>query len=416
MMVNLSTSGTASSANSGFATNVYPLAVTASGKCDVLENNGGNDILSYTPPSVAAIEGNLQELWTQIHAVGCKVIRLAVLPATSYADCGGNGCYAMEQELNAWAETQTKNAVLSVNPAATSYIDYFIPYDRVCNNDANANCYYTSGPYIRHTTPSFNEQAASLINDALIDKTHRAIANFDSTAPNAYLPHTNTRNIFVHQQEVDYNGWGDVGLISYQNNATYTSGGNGIEDVQPYMAVGQTHWLYVGSGQGANGWAGLGFYNAGLSSTSNEAILEIPGAASGFYVDGTGAGYLLNAAPSTGTAYMIIDSTGKISSSAPIVSSIIARVSFTSCTLGDDGGEGSGCIETKNWGTTISGIYYWWCTVGPFSSSTLSETGRFTVNPYGSTPSTSTSFTYVIDNMQSGSRGNTLPMTCWATN
>ena len=91
----------------------------------------------------------------------------------------------------------------------------------------------------------------------------------------------------------------------------------------------------------------------------------------------------------------------------------LARVSFTSCTLADDGGEGSGCTGSQAWGVTISGSYYWWCNAGPYASGTLSEQGRFVVNRISETAST---FTYIIDNMQSASRGSTLPMVCWATN
>ena len=116
-------------------------------------------------------------------------------------------------------------------------------------------------------------------------------------------------------------------------------------------------------------------------------------------------------------ASMTVDGYGRVTaaSSGSITYQMLARVAFTSCTLVDDGGEGSGCHATQSWGTTLPATYYWWCTAGPYSSGTLSETGRFTVNPYGATPSTATTFTYVLDNMQSASRGSTLPMACWAT-
>ena len=93
---------------------------------------------------------------------------------------------------------------------------------------------------------------------------------------------------------------------------------------------------------------------------------------------------------------------------------IISSVSFDSCTLADDGGEGAGCIGTESWPSPITGTYHWWCSTGPSpATSFMSEKGRWTVNRISETGS---DFTYIVDNMQSDGIGSTIPMTCWATN
>jgi hypothetical protein len=105
----------------------------------------------------------------------------------------------------------------------------------------------------------------------------------------------------------------------------------------------------------------------------------------------------------------------QMSSPTQSTHNLVASWAGNSCTFTTDGNSGEGCTATQSWGTTISGTYYFSCSSGPFSAGTIAAAGGFIVNPYSSTPTTSTQFTYVIDNRtELGAIGNTIPMQCFA--
>ena len=94
---------------------------------------------------------------------------------------------------------------------------------------------------------------------------------------------------------------------------------------------------------------------------------------------------------------------------------MLARVTFTSCTLVDDAGGGSGCFGTESWGVTLPATYYAWCSIVEFDNSTI-KYGKTSVMMGTLTGGGSASFTYVIDNTEGALRGLNTPMTCWASN
>jgi hypothetical protein len=106
---------------------------------------------------------------------------------------------------------------------------------------------------------------------------------------------------------------------------------------------------------------------------------------------------------------------------AAVVSSnaIIAKVSFTSCTFADDGATASACVGTQSWGTTLPSTYYYWCqpdivaSLYPGSCGNLGDCVGVSFNRISQT---TTDFTYAIAQRLANPRGNTVNITCWATN
>jgi hypothetical protein len=95
---------------------------------------------------------------------------------------------------------------------------------------------------------------------------------------------------------------------------------------------------------------------------------------------------------------------------------IIAKTSFNSCVLGDDGTGGSGCQTTQSWGTTISGTYTMWCAVGYLASVACGNLGNCSGVIYNEESHTASDFTYILNQRLNNGRTYTVPMTCWATN
>lgn len=94
---------------------------------------------------------------------------------------------------------------------------------------------------------------------------------------------------------------------------------------------------------------------------------------------------------------------------------ILAVWSGSSCTLVDNGGGGSYCdATTVSWGSTISGTYYWSCSVGilPLSPSD-GKRGSLTFN---SVSQSSTDFTYFLNSPYADGRTLQVPMSCFAFN
>jgi hypothetical protein len=182
--------------------------------------------------------------------------------------------------------------------------------------------------------------------------------------------------------------------------------------------------VQCGAGQFSTGIAANG--NANCGSPTSSGIIQLSGDATA----GPGSGNqaltfaTVNSGPgvcgdATHVCQVTTNGKGLVTGQASVAvtfpsSPIIARITFTSCTVADDGNAGEGCEATQSWGTTLPATYYMWCQVGTWSGGgTIGNRGGFAINI--SSQST-TDFSYNIDSRQDAGRGiAALATTCWAT-
>ncbi len=221
------------------------------------------------------------------------------------------------------------------------------------------------------------------------------------------------------------------GLVSADipNNAANTTGNaNTATLAATATALAATPTQCTG-GQVSTGIAASGNANCTAPSTG---LTQINGVGS----DGTtpaGGGIqpltlkTVNGSPGTcgddtHTCQVTVDGKGRTTSQTPVAitfpavaTPIIAKVSFTSCTLGDDGTGGSGCQATQSWGSTLAGTYYYWCQPDyvAVSCGNLGDCSGIILDRVSQT---ATDFTYILNQRLNNGRGNSVSVTCWATN
>lgn len=212
------------------------------------------------------------------------------------------------------------------------------------------------------------------------------------------------------------------------NNAANTTGNAATATLATAASSLATTPAQCTVGQFSTGITATGDANCGSPSTS--AITQINGGST----DGTtpaGGGIqpltLSTVNPSPGACgdashvcAINTDAKGRVLSQSAVAipsaaSPILARLSFVSCTVVDDGNAGEGCEATQAWGTTLPATYYMWCQLGTYASGgTIGNRGGFAINIASHT---TTTFTYNIDSRQDAGRGiAALTTTCWATN
>ncbi len=221
------------------------------------------------------------------------------------------------------------------------------------------------------------------------------------------------------------------GLVSADipDNAANTSGNAATSNLADTATALATAPAQCPGGQFATGIAVSGDANCGSASAG---ITQINGGGDATTPSGGGVQPLtlntVNGSPgscgdATHVCQVTTDGKGRTTAQTAVAitypvgptTTIIGKVTFTSCTVVDDGNAGEGCEATQSWGATLPATYYMWCQVGTWSGGgTIGNRGGFAINI---ATQTTTDFSYNIDSRQdSGRTIAALATTCWASN